>query len=172
MHVLSTSIAQAFVFRVWEKRIQLLELYSKKLWSYFHNSYGPTSNKLCPGPAGCLRHFGTAQRNVATPKRLVVDLDICSFGVATNSRRVKSISLFHKEPYKRDLYCAKEAYILKEPTNCCVHAPFVHSIFISFLSLSLSHSLSPPSPNKKTILGQNWKISNCCHPKQVCFIYS
>jgi len=41
-----------------------------------------------------------------------------SYGVATISRLLENILLFCKrEPYKRDLYSAKETYIFKEPNS-------------------------------------------------------
>ena len=43
-------------------------------------------------------------------------IQLNSYGVAMISKLLKMIS-FAQEPYKRDLYSAKETYNLKEPTN-------------------------------------------------------
>ena len=48
-HILSASIAQAFVIELGENKLKLRELYSKQKQSCSHHSYGPTVNQLLLG---------------------------------------------------------------------------------------------------------------------------
>ena len=58
---------------------------------------------------------------------------IC-YGVATISRLLNILVSFAKEPYKRDLYSAKETYISKERTNRSHHIMLIMSYGVATIS--------------------------------------
>ena len=55
--IMSASIAQAFVCELGENILKLRKLYSRKLQSYSHHSYGPTVNQLGPGAGRMFKAF-------------------------------------------------------------------------------------------------------------------
>ena len=54
---MSASIAQTFVFKLWENIFKMWELYTRKLQSYLHHSYCATVNQLLPGAGRMFKAF-------------------------------------------------------------------------------------------------------------------